>query len=231
MEKSIIERASQVIFPSDLCKKTVEEEITKQVINGSYIIPNPISHIFTDPCAVDFFPEHRIAAVGRYSKVKNFDRFFDLHKELNGRKWIHTASFVTNPDAEFNNLPHQIKILPPMTPEGLKQFYISQGLIVCPSTFETFGNVPMEAACLGVPVLVSENMGCAEILKEVGLGNMVISFDDIGQVADRVQQLCGQTILPKQLNALKKILDSHFVCEEINAVLLNALKRKKSKRN
>lgn len=118
-----------------------------------------------------------------------------------------------------------MEVLPPMTTEGLKKFYISQGLIVCPSTFETFGNVPMEAACLGVPVLVSDKMGCAEILKKVGLENMIISFDDMNKVADRAQELCGQSILPKQLNALKRILDNRLISEEINAVLLNAVKQ------
>ena len=174
---------------------------------------------------MEYSLERRIAAVGRYSKVKNFDSFFALHKELLRRKWRHSAYFVTNPDARIKKLPRTIEVLPPMTPDGLKKFYISQGLIICPSTFETFGNVPMEAACLGVPVLVSDKMGCAEILKKVGLENMVISFDDIGKVADRVQQLCGQSILPRQLNALKRILDNHLISEEINAVLLNVIKR------
>jgi hypothetical protein len=77
----------------------------------------------------------------------------------------------------------------------------------------------MEAACLGIPVLVSENMGCAEVLKKVGLENMVIAFDDIKKVADRAQEICGQSILPKQLNALRRILDNNLISEEIRAVL------------
>ncbi|OGN21736.1 MAG: hypothetical protein A2915_04600 [Candidatus Yanofskybacteria bacterium RIFCSPLOWO2_01_FULL_41_34] len=222
MEKTIVTRATKMIFPSKLCKDVVEKEVIKHKIKNGYIIPNPVASIFTDPCAVEYSIERRIAAVGRYSKVKNFDSFFTLHQELTKRAWRHNACFVTNPDARFKKIPKSIEILPPMTSEGLKKFYISQGLIVCPSTFETFGNVPMEAACLGVPVLVSDKMGCAEILKKVGLENMVISFDDIKKVADRVQQLCGQSILPKQLNALKRILDNHLISEEINAVLINA---------
>ncbi len=222
MEKKIITKSSRVIFPSKLCKDIVEKDVIKKKIKKSYIIPNPMANIFIEPCDIEYSVERRIAAVGRYTKVKNFDVFFELHKKLLEKKWRHTASFVTNQDAKFKNIPDAIKVMPPMTPEGLKNFYISQGLIVCPSKFETFGNVPMEAVCLGVPVLVSENMGCAEILKEVGLENMVISFDDINKVADRVQELCGQTILPKQLNALKKILDNRFISEEINAVLLDA---------
>jgi len=225
MEKSVLKNSTQIIFPSWLCKKTVEELVVKSKIKNSYVIPNPVASIFTDPSAVDASIERRIAAVGRYSRIKNFNKFFELHTELQKRKWRHTASFVTNPNADLKTMPKTVELLPSMTAEGLKKFYLSQGLIVCPSTFETFGNVPMEAACLGIPVLVSDTMGCAEVLRKVGLANMVISFDDIGKVADRVQELCGQSILPRQLNALKRILDNNFVSEEIRAVLDNAARK------
>ncbi|MEK7173380.1 MAG: glycosyltransferase [Patescibacteria group bacterium] len=222
MEKTLIARASRIVFPSKLCRDLVEATVTKKKIKKSYIIPNPIATIFTDPCVVDYSHNRKIAAVGRYSKIKSFNRFFELHRKLLDRGWNHTASFVTNPDSNFNNLPKTIEILPPTNWEGLKKFYLSQGLIICPSEFETFGNVPMEAACLGIPVLVSDTMGCAEILKKVGLENMVISFEDIEKVADRVQELCGQSIESKQLNALKRILDYRSVSESIRAVLQDA---------
>ena len=224
-EKAVVKNSTQIIFPSELCRKTVEELVVKHRIKNGYVIPNPVASIFTDPSAVDASIERRIAAVGRYTRVKNFNKFFELHLELQKRKWRHTASFVTNPNADLKTMPKTIELLPSMTAEGLKKFYLSQGLIVCPSTFETFGNVPMEAACLGIPVLVSNTMGCAEVLKKVGLANMVISFDDMGKVADRAQELCGQSILPRQLNALKRILDNSFVSEEIRAVLDNAIRK------
>lgn len=223
MEKAIVKNSTRIIFPSELCKRVVETSVLKKKIKHSYVIPNPVANIFIDPSVTDASVERRIAAVGRHTKIKNFDRFFDLHQELKRRKWQHTASFVTNSDANLGKMPKDIDILPSMTPEGLKRFYLSQGLIVCPSTFETFGNVPMEAVCLGIPVLVSDTMGCAGILREVGLENMVISFDDINKVAERAEQLCGQSILPKQLNALKRILDNNFVSEEIRAVLDGSL--------
>jgi len=225
IEKAIIKNTSKIIFPSELCKKTVEEMVTKKPIRNGHIIPNPMASIFTDPSVVDESEDRTIAAVGRYSKIKNFDVFFQLHLELQKRKWRHTATFVTNRDANLESMPKSITVLPSMKADELKKFYLKQGLIICPSTFETFGNVPMEAACLGVPVLVNENMGCAEILKKVGLSSMVISFDDISKVADRVEQLCDQEILPKQLNALKKLLDTNFVSEEIKVVLNDAAKK------
>ncbi len=69
----------------------------------------------------------------------------------------------------------------------------------------------MEAACLGIPVLVSESMGCAELFKMAGLGNMVISFSDLNKVAERVKKLCGQQILPRQMNNLRKYVDPDVV--------------------
>jgi len=225
IEKAITKNASKIIFPSELCKQTVQELVTKRRIRNGHVIPNPMASIFTDPSVVDDSQDRTIAAVGRYSKIKNFNKFFELHEELKKRNWRHTASFVTNPDANLEIMPKSIQLLPSMKPHELKDFYLKQGLIVCPSTFETFGNVPMEAACLGVPVLVNETMGCAEVLKKVGLANMVISFDDMAKVADRAEQLCDQEILPKQLNALKNILDTNVVSEQIRTIIDEVIKK------
>ena len=81
----------------------------------------------------------------------------------------------------------------------------------------------MEAASLGVPVLVNENMGCAEVLKKAKLGDMVISFDDIEKVTERAKKLCGKSINPKNLFLLKKILDERAIGEKI-ANIIKSLK-------
>jgi len=70
-------------------------------------------------------------------------------------------------------------------------------------------------------------MGCSEVLKKVGLENMVISFDDMSKVVLRAKELCGQSILPKQLNALKALLDNRLVSEKINTILINTAKNRK----
>jgi len=228
IEKSLLKRASQIIFPSKLCKDVVEKIVTGRVIKNSCIIPNPIANVFTDPIAIEYSAERKIAAVGRYSKIKNFDKFFALHEKLLERKWQHEASFLTNQIKKNTQALKDVNFLTSMNQEELKNFYISQGLIICPSKFETFGNVPMEAVCLGVPVLVSDKMGCAEILQKAGLENMIISFDDLDKVADRVQQLCGQSILPKQLSAVRKMLDRRYVSEKIRMVIKNIYNKQKN---
>ncbi|HEY4501571.1 MAG TPA: glycosyltransferase family 4 protein [Candidatus Paceibacterota bacterium] len=223
MEQSMVRQAKKIIFPSDLCRKEVEERVAGKRLRNSYVVPNPITPIFTEQSAAEPSLERRIAAVGRYSPVKNFDAYFSLHRRLLKEKWLHTASFVTSTE-KIPRMPRTVRIAPPMTQEGLKRFYLTQGLIICPSTFETFGNVPMEAACLGIPVLVNKTMGCADILRQAGLSNMIADFTNEDEVVRKVKELCGQYILPRQLNALRKLLDYRFIGSEIEGVLKSSIK-------
>ena len=220
IEKSFQKRASHFIFPSRLCLDVVEKEVIKKEIKNSFIVPN--SFIIPEGDFVFKSVERRIAAVGRWDKIKNFGSFFEIHNILKKEGWKHEASFVTG-DSKIKSMPKTINRFTSMTHSELLRFYSAQGLIICPSLFETFGNVPMEAVCMGIPVLVSENMGCADILKMSGLGNMVMSFDDPKKVAERVKMLCGQQILPKQINNLRRILNPKVINAEIMSILRDAV--------
>ena len=220
IEKSFQKRVSHFIFPSRLCLELVEREITRKEIKNSFIIPN--SFCIPEGEIVFKSVERRIAAIGRWDKIKNFGSFFEIHNILKKEGWKHEASFVTG-DSKIKGIPKTINRFTSMTHSELLRFNSSQGLIICPSLFETFGNVPMEAVCMGIPVLVSDNMGCAEILKMSGLDNMVMSFDDPKKVAERVKKLCGQEILPKQINNLRKILNPKVINAEIMSILRDAI--------
>lgn len=223
IEKSFQRTVSYFIFPSRLCQTVVEKEVINKKIKRSSIVPNPIN--LPSNNSTLWTTERRIAAVGRWDRIKNFETFFKIHKKLLKSGWHHEASFVTS-EAKIKSMPKSINLLSSMNHEEITKFYTAQGLIICPSHFETFGNVPIEAACMGVPVLVSENMGCAEILKNAGLGNMVISFDDMDKVVERVKNLCGQQILPKQINNLRKVLDAQVINAEINSILRSVVEGK-----
>jgi len=219
MERSFRKRVYSYVFPSQLCRQAVERDVHKRPVQRAYVIPNPIKvsdNLDSRPAV-----ERRIAAIGRWDKIKNFDVFFQLHKLLLRQKWNHSATFVTG-TGRIPGFPKTVQRMAVMRPEGVFQFYRSQGLVVAPSLFETFGNVPIEAACLGVPVLVSDNMGCAEVLRLAGLGNMVMSFSDLKAVAERAKQLCGQQILPRQLNNLRKAVDPKMINEQLLGVLREA---------
>ncbi len=220
MERSFQKRVYSFIFPSNLTKKVVEDEVYKTKIKRYFVIPNPVN-IPEDFALPKRSVERRIAAIGRWDYIKNFSAFFEIHKILKRQKYNHVATFVTH-EAKINGIPKSINRLAPMTPQGLWRFYTTQGLIISPSHFETFGNVAMEAAFLSIPVLISDQMGCAEILKIAGLEKMVMPFDDLKAVAERAKELCGQYILPKQLNNLRSQLDPQTINEQIYGVLREA---------
>lgn len=216
IEKSFQKRSSHVIFPSRLCKDVVEREVLKKNIKNSSIIPNPVSLHLKQKIVSGV--EGRIAAVGRWDRIKNFESFFGIHKFLLKTGWRHEAVLVTG-ETRIPRFPKTINRLAPMTHEELIRFYSSQGLIISPSFFETFGNVPMEAVSLGIPVLVSDNMGCAEVLKMAGLEDMVISFEDPKNVAERVKLLCGKPVPRKKVNNIRKTLDPKVINAEIMSVI------------
>lgn len=221
MEKSIVRRASRIIFPSTICKDTVYTDVirTSTVKNG-IVIPNPISPIFTRSPDVGCPVERQIAFVGRNTPIKNIEAFCALHKKLLKKGWKHEATIVSDISAkDQKRLPKTIRVIPSMSALELKVFYSTQGLILSPSHFETFGNVPIEAACMGIPVLVSKNMGCSDVLIASGLEKMVIDYSDQEKVIERVIELCGQDILPRQLNNLRKRVDTKYVANKIVSVL------------
>lgn len=227
MERSIIKRSNKIIFPSKVCKGVVYNEVSKiPIVRNGIIIPNPIAPLFTRMTKIELPVQNRIAFIGRHTPIKNVQEFCSLHKKLLKKGWEHTATLVSDINKkELRRIPKSIKVVPSMSLGELATFYSSQGLIISPSHFETFGNVPIEAACLGIPVLVSQNMGCAEVLKSSGLERMVIDFNNSEEVVSRVRELCGQHILPRQINNLRKMVDTKYVANEITAVVKGQSKR------
>lgn len=219
MEKSFFRRVKTFIFPSNLCRDVVEKEIYQQKVAKAHIIYNPVQ-----------IPKPRkrksvgrkIAAVSRDSWVKNLDAFFKLHEILNEQSWRHETTLISELK-DPKRLPKTIKFREPLRYDKLCQFYASQDLIIVPSHFETFGNVPMEAICMGTPVLVNKNMGCAEVLISAGFKSMIAGFSDLDEVALKVKELCGQKILLKKLNHIRQSLNPESINKRILFLLKEAI--------
>ena len=223
VEKSFFGRVKTFIFPSNLCRDVVEKEIYQRKVTDAQIIYNPVQILKSQRKKS---VSRKIAAVSRDSWVKNLDAFFKLHEILNKQNWKHEATLISEMK-DPKRLPKTIKYHEPLRYDKLCQFYSSQDLIIVPSHFETFGNVPMEAVCMGVPVLVDKNMGCAEVLISAGLEKMVVDFSDLKNVALRVRELCRQKISSKQLNHIKQTLDPEVINKKILFLLKDVVANKK----
>ena len=222
MEKNIIKNSSTIIFPSQICKDTILKEIlnSKKVKEG-YVIPNPISPIFTKEKKQNKALINKIAFIGRNTPIKNIEAFISLHSLLKKRGWKHEATIVNGKEHKaIKNMPNDIKIIPMMLNREMNSFYQKQGLVISPSHFETFGNVPVETACTGTPVLVNKNMGCSEVFCQAGLEEMVVNFDDLELVANKTIDFCGKKIELPRVKNLKELVD----CENISKKIIKILK-------
>lgn len=79
-EKWLASTAVAVIFPSEICKKTVEKGILGHPAIQSVVIPNPAITIKNNTRRNT--GRFTIAAIGRWTPIKNFQAFVSLHKAL-----------------------------------------------------------------------------------------------------------------------------------------------------
>lgn len=222
-ERWLAEMANSVIFPSTLCKKVVEDEILGHAVQLGTVIPNP-AKAKGSRGRRKAGRRFAMAVVGRWTRIKNFQAFIRLHNQLLHERWAHRAIMVTSYWDEKFGIPGTVERKDAMSQENLCKFYKSIDLLIVPSHFETFSNVAAEALINGTSVLVSEQVGFAEVLRKAGLGRMVIpSFDDPVRVAAAVKRLAKKKLLKKEIDAVATLLDPQVVHQDILDVLSQVL--------
>lgn len=225
-ERWIAQNANAIIFPSTLCRRVVEKEILNQPAKNAVVIPNPVQSSGTIRTKKEKRGRYAIVAIGRWTPIKNFEAFIALHQELLKEHWPHRAIMVTSYWDKRFGISETIERKDPMTQDELREFYRTVDLLVVPSHFETFCNVAAEALVHGSSILISENVGFAEVLQRAGLGRMVIkSFDDPAVVAAAVKRLAKIPLTKKERDAVARIVSPRIVHEKIINVIVKVLKK------
>lgn len=213
MEKSFIDPELMYIFPSQLTKSCVESEYGS--LNRARIIPNGISREF-----FELEPKNGSSAlgfVGRVSRTKNPEYLLLLRDELKRQKKkmrIFMVSDVNHKSRLRKRLSRaKIITLSAMDTICLREFYRDMAVLISPSYFETYGNVPAEAVASGTPALISETMGVAEIFKEHGLNHFITDFNDVREVVERIDEFRNHRVSKEVRESLKRyIWDSVIDC-------------------
>ena len=112
--------------------------------------------------------------VGRISKEKELDFLAQVAERMKGDAGV---SFAFVGDGPFlpdlkGRLPQAI-FTGPLHQQDLSEAYASADLFVFPSTTDTYGNVVIEAMASGLPVLVSDQGGPRELLRDPADGRVV----------------------------------------------------------
>ena len=152
--------------------------------------------------------------VGRISKEKNVDVLVEAFEELL-RRGRQTGLVFVGDGPQRQNLEARCQGRPiaftgMLEGEELARAYASGDCMVFPSTTDTFGNVVLEAQAAGLPVIVSDRGGPAEIVGRYDSG-IIVNLTRPQALADAME---------------KVLLDADLRCELRNRGLRNAAESK-----
>lgn len=103
----------------------------------------------------------------------------------------------------------------------LPNFYSKMDTIICPSHFETYGNVAQEAVASGTPALITQTMGVAETFRRFGLEKWIIDFSSPSKVAKAMEIAINETVD----SALRMDMQEKLNPSKIHGLLLEYIRR------
>lgn len=180
MEASFDRADIKYLFPSELIKEYVEREVFCHPIyrNHAVVLPNPIPEAFFR--ARRRTNKHRIGFIGRWTRIKNtafLVRFVEINRKAGEPFDIYVLTDPASRKNAVRILHDRVHFVRPRARSSdLAAFYGRMSAVICPSHFETYGNVAQEAVAGGTPAYVSANMGVAEVFRKVGLEELVVDF-------------------------------------------------------
>ena len=109
--------------------------------------------------------------------------------------------------------------------DDIENYYAAADVVALPALQEGFGNVVMEALASGLPVLVSRDVGAAEIIHGPLIQGIVDRVEDLGELEEKLLLLLAAAGDPNWIREARQIgerhsWENHF--KKIEAVLLEA---------
>lgn len=206
MERCFDSKDIFYIFPSQITKRVVEKDVFGHQISRYKIVPNSVPLYFHNPKTDNF--SNKVGIVSRYARIKNMDFIRKLaeHNQNRGGKFeINLITDVSSNSGPLKKWVKMINICKPVNNKALPSFYQKMGVVISPSHFETYGNVAKEALASGTPAIVSNNMGVSETFKKLGLENLIVSFDSVKSVYEKIEKEIGKEIKESIRSKIKKL--------------------------
>jgi len=233
-EDAEFKNADHIFCPSNLSKST----LIKQGV--------PEKKIFVNYLGVDvkkFYPdkhkksnlEIQIGFVGQITLSKGILTILNAIKLINDKKFNFSFVGQRYNDEEFDkkiisyNLKN-VSFLPPLNQQKLQKFYNKIDILVMPSVSDGFGLVVIEAMSCGIPVIVSDQCGAAEIVKD-GSNGLIFEASNSSELAKKIIYL-SENLEEYTYNSLKKstILDKQLSWEtygdNLSKILIKILNEK-----
>jgi glycosyltransferase involved in cell wall biosynthesis len=95
--------------------------------------------------------------------------------------------------------PSKIVIIKERKHEDIQEYFRASDVLICPSLYEAFGFVNMEAMAAKIPVIASEVGGIPEIVKDRYNG-LLFKAGDSKDLAEKIFTLLGSSKMRKKLS-------------------------------
>jgi len=215
MERDFHCGGDMVIFPSLFAKRVVEKEVVNRELKKWVVVPNPIPDYFFNCSQKKKGLGKNIGAVSRWSSIKNLEFLEKLAMCVVENKKGYRINLVSRPicsdDGLYLRMKDNVNFIDFLSNRDLAKFYSRMDLVVCPSHFETYGNVAQEALASGTPALVGSNMGISDFYRELGLDGWVVDFNDFDSAVAKIERASFEVVD----NALRNELRSRLKTEKI----------------
>ncbi len=182
MERSAYRRADAALYISELMENEMVERFGEK--ENSAIVPNGV-----DPNIFEFRDQKENYAlhVGG-SRIKGIDILLDAWRQYDGQ--LETLKIVGEIPSDLGeqyaiNSDDSIKSYEKIPQDEIVELYKKASVLVHPARYEPFGNVLLEAAASGTPVLAPEStVGAMEVLPSAFKLN--IQSEDIPSLISRI---------------------------------------------
>ena len=168
--------------------------------------------------------KHVILYAGRAHKRKGIDFLIHAFNSF-VRSWIEddVALVIVGPDDGYRSvledLVEQLGLSDKVKFIGfipsLAAAYQDADVLVYPSVYEIFGLVPFEALLCGTPVIVTDDCGCGEIIKEAECGYLV-HYGDMAGLGEALKfALEHPDVNKRMVEAGRRYIEEHLAWESV----------------
>jgi glycosyltransferase involved in cell wall biosynthesis len=183
----IIKRADAVIFPSETLQKLVLEKVNLDP-NKVYIIPPGVEEEFILQNPRKTPTSKQIGIFAKWAKIKGVDRLPNIL--IAAEKLGLTVRWIgVNPDQiQILKNNQSLSLEPPSSLEEQPRLLDECLIVMVPSLTESFSQVALEAMARGVPVVVSEDVGIASLVRTYRAGE-VVNFSEVNMLIESIKKI------------------------------------------
>ena len=75
--------------------------------------------------------------------------------------------------------------------DNIEQIYMASDIFAMPSEFDTFGMVVLEAMSASLPVIISDNVGAMDLVKD-GINGFVVEKENVDSISSRIEFMLNE---------------------------------------